>query len=204
MKNNLSHFYFFSFQPVDAVPYATSVADGASTKAAVTLKESKYVPIVPDILNSRDEDLKEKSKLVKPEVVISRQATKSSYILEAEEFLRKFRQRENINKIQPLPSKTKKLKFKIYAAPSPIVTKSKERSSYLDQAEKILKNIGVRKTSTARPAVYPKEKKEKLGQSKVKAILIDNINTKEGLKEIITKLLKQKLETLGLDTINTE
>ena len=37
------------------------------------------------------------------------------------------------------------------------------------------------------------EKKKKLGQNEIKDILIENVSTKEGLKEIIKVLLKQTL-----------
>merc|ERR1712106_675773 len=90
---------------------------------------------------------------------------KSSYIEEANKFLDQFRQGEQTKNIEPtLPKET-------YFA--------EEKNS-------------LAKTKIAKSAA--KVTIEKLDQSQIKDILIGSINSKEGLKEIIKKLLKEKLK----------
>ena len=59
-------------------------------------------------------------------------------------------------------------------------------------------NKSVVNAKSIKSDVHGKVKAEKLEQSQIKDILIENVKTKEGLKEIIKKLLKAKLESAGL------
>merc|ERR1712106_1184589 len=90
---------------------------------------------------------------------------KSSYIEEAKRFLDQFRQGHQTKNIQPASPKEKNV--------------VKEKNS-LTKAQNA--NSSAKVTT------------EKLDQSQIKDILIGSINSKEGLKEIIKKLMKEKLK----------
>ena len=161
-------------------------------------------------LDMRNQELKtemknvnERTKSVKTNPVLTFPQTKSSYILEAERFLREFRQRKPNNTSKPAVYSAPKAKIEY----SSIGKSYQGKSKYLEEAERILKNIkGGKKYPVAKTMVYEEkkaekveekkvklEKKKKLGQNEIKDILIENVSTKEGLKEIITVLLKQTL-----------
>eukprot|EP00090_Calanus_glacialis_P006240 TRINITY_DN14886_c0_g1_i1.p1 TRINITY_DN14886_c0_g1~~TRINITY_DN14886_c0_g1_i1.p1 ORF type:complete len:240 (+),score=75.35 TRINITY_DN14886_c0_g1_i1:23-721(+) len=147
-------------------------------------------------------DMKD-AKPVKTKPVSTFPKPKSSYILEAERFLREFRQRKTSKTSKPVVSSPPKAKIEYSSFGKSYEGKSK----YLEEAERILKDIHggkkypVRKTlvseekraDTLEEKKVKLEKKKKLGQNEIKDILIENIGTKEGLKEIIKVLLKQTL-----------
>merc|ERR1712106_268353 len=153
------------------------------------------------ILKSEPKSYKQETSQVRAKPVLTSLKTKSKYILEAERFLQKFRQRKPYNPVTQSVSAVKVQPYKYSAGQN-----KKEESKYLQQAEKILKNISGGKTySAAKTASYePKniykyesksyeleKENEKLDQNEIKDILIENISTKDGLKEIIKVLLQQ-------------
>ena len=147
-------------------------------------------------------DVYEMTKPVKTIPVLTFPKTKSSYILEAERFLREFRQRKTSKTSKPVVYSPPKAKIEYSSSGKSYKGKSK----YLEEAERILKNIQGGKKYPVTKSVYEEkkaekveekkvklEKKKKLGQNEIKGILIENVSTKEGLKEIIKVLLKQTL-----------
>ena len=103
---------------------------------------------------------------------------KSSYIEEAELFLSKFNEKQKLKDIGPAyPESLKE---------NNVADKSTEKD-----------NKSVINNQSTKSDVGEKLPAEKLEQSTIKDILIENVKTKEGLKEIIKKLLKAKLESEG-------
>jgi len=126
------------------------------------------------------------------------QKNKSSYLLEAERFLKEFRQRKftQSNKIHTRPKVKEDKQDYVRERFSPKTRKS----SYLERANDILKNIkDPKKSPIEKTTVLSTIKTHELDQTKVQNILIENTKTKEGLKEIIKKLLKAKLANLELN-----
>ena len=71
------------------------------------------------------------------------------------------------------------------------------RRNYLQEAEGILKDESVNsKASVSTNDILSKDSKDYLMQDDLKEILIENVKTKEGLKAIITELLKRRIENL--------
>merc|ERR1711915_594142 len=145
---------------------------------------------------------------------------KSSYILEAEMFLAKFKSKSSIKPAVRTNYKLVTTKRPIVAALKKTETRGKKTTSkYLEQAENILRNIksgnkivNRKKTDKIFERPYKlmidsnKEKlkqidnsegviKNELAEDDIKSILNENLDSKEGLKEIIKTLLKQ---TLGI------
>merc|ERR1712106_888145 len=156
-------------------------------------------------LKSEPKSYKQETSQVRAKPILTSLKTKSKYILEAERFLQKSRQRKPSNPVPQSVSAVKVQPYKYSAGQN-----KKEESKYHKQAEKILKNISggktysAAKTSSYEPKnIYKYESKsyelekenekenEKLDQNEIKDLLIDNISTKDGLKEIIKVLLQQ-------------
>ena len=71
------------------------------------------------------------------------------------------------------------------------------RRNYLQEAEGILKDESVNsKASVSTNDILSKGSKDDIMQDDLKEILIENVKTKEGLKAIITELLKRRIENL--------
>eukprot|EP00092_Neocalanus_flemingeri_P064047 GFUD01077609.1.p1 GENE.GFUD01077609.1~~GFUD01077609.1.p1 ORF type:complete len:298 (-),score=93.22 GFUD01077609.1:112-1005(-) len=216
-------------------------------KETTELKADRHLSDSQEIngLELIDEDKKQRINPVTTKPVYSYQKTKSKYLVEAEEFLREFRQRNpnqsmktNVYETQNPDSqqsivngdeensiyldetdnlwkntKPTSKKDREFIQSKPIedvhktphkddqeafVNSNEENSIYLDQTDRIWKNIKEpTKSQNTKPISNQNDKVEKVDQNEIKDILIANINTKEGLKEIIKKLLKVKLETLA-------
>jgi len=152
-------------------------------------------------LKSEPKSYKQETSQIRAKPILTSLKTKSKYILEAQRFLQTFRQRKPYKSVTQSVSAVKAQPYKYSTG-----QKKKEQSKYLQQADRILKNIqGGKKYSAAKTASYePKnidkyesksyeleKENEKLDQNEIKDILIDNISTKDGLKEIIKVLLQQ-------------
>ena len=71
------------------------------------------------------------------------------------------------------------------------------RRNYPQEAEDILKDESENsKASVSTNDILSKDSKDYLMQDDLKEILIENVKTKEGLKAIITELLKRRIENL--------
>merc|ERR1739838_806026 len=161
-------------------------------KNEIVLNETQEIEV--DIDYDRiDQYLKQRTTPVTIKPVSTYQKSKSPYLIEAEKFLREFKQRKLTKTTKPVVYEAQNQKSNNWEASR--VNTYEGRSQYLVRAENILKNMKEAKYfPIAKPAVYQQEKVEKLDQNEIKDILIENINTKDGLKEIIKKLLKAKLE----------
>merc|ERR1739838_730899 len=171
-------------------------------KNEIVLNETQEIEV--DIDYDRiDQYLKQRTTPVTIKPVSTYQKSKSPYLIEAEKFLREFKQRKLTKTTKPVVYEAQNQKSNDWEASR--VNTYEGRSQYLVRAENILKNMKEAKYfpvtkpeqtnfPVAKPAVYQQEKVEKLDQNEIKDILIENINTKDGLKEIIKKLLKAKLE----------
>ena len=71
------------------------------------------------------------------------------------------------------------------------------RRNYLQEAEGILRDKSENsKASVSTNHILSKGSKDDIMQDNLKEILIENVKTKEGLKAIITELLKRRIENL--------
>jgi len=197
-----------SYTLADSIPatkekYDTNEKIGPEEKVKVII-EDKIKPI----------------KLEEKEVFSVTDPNKSSYILEAERFLAKFKSKSSRKPAVRTNYKFETTKRPIVAALKKKETRGKKTTSkYLEQAENILRNIksgnkivNRKKTDKVFERPYKlmkdsnKEKlkqidnsegviKNELAEDDIKSILNENLDSKEGLKEIIKTLLKQ---TLGI------
>ena len=166
------------------------------------------------------EDKFKPMKLEEKKVFSVTDPIKSSYILEAERFLAKFKSKSSRKPAVRTNYKFETTKRPIVAALKKKETRGKKTTSkYLEQAENILRNIksgnkivNRKKTDKVFERPYKlmkdsnKKKLKQIGNSEgviknelaeddIKSILNENLDSKEVLKEIIKTLLKQ---TLGI------
>jgi len=139
--------------------------------------------------------------------VLSGQKTKSKYLLQAERFLKEFREKERNRPSTRITQKTPVFVPKSYQSTND--KKYKEIDKYLKEAEEILANLERRrKVPQTQPLNFNNQRKEKyeekfttqrkkqgnLDQNEVKDVLLESINTKEGLKAIIKAFFKDAIK----------
>merc|ERR1719431_489857 len=138
--------------------------------------------------------------------VLSSQKTKSKYLLEAERFLKEFREKERNRPSTQITQKTPVFKPRSYQSTG---NDCEEINKYIQEAEEILAGLERgRKFPQSKPGTFTEQRREKyqekyttqrkkqdkLDQKEIKNVLLENINTKEGLKEIIKAFFKDAIK----------
>merc|ERR1712142_1101533 len=142
--------------------------------------------------------------------VLTYQKTKSKYIQEAERFLKEFKQKKLSNNYKPATQRAPPPVFKSSSYQSAISRNNKGKSRYILEAERILENLnkGKNYSQTRLPLRLKQNKEEKdkkelsspdkkqdsLDQNEIKDVLLESVNTKEGLKAIIKAFFQQAIK----------
>jgi len=146
------------------------------------------------------------SSVPRTKSVLSSQKTKSKYILEAERFLKEFREKERYKPSTQITQKTPVFKPRSYQSTG---NNYKEINRYIQEAEDILADLERRrKFPQSKPVTFKEQREEKyqeeftrqrkkqenLDQKEIKNVLLESINTKEGLKAIIKAFFKDAIK----------
>jgi len=138
--------------------------------------------------------------------VLNSQKTKSKYLLEAERFLKEFREKERNRPSTQITQKTPVFKPRSYQSTG---NNYKEINRYIQEAEEILADLERRrKFPQSKPVTFKepriekyqekfttqRKKQENLDQKEIKNVLLESINTKEGLKAIIKAFFKDAIK----------
>merc|ERR1719244_774698 len=134
--------------------------------------------------------------------VVSSQKNKSKYLLEAERFLKEFREKERNRPSTQITQKTPVFTPRTYQSTG---NDYKEINKYIQEAEEILADLERgRKFPQSKPEqriekyqekyTTQRKKQDKLDQKEIKNVLLENINTKDGLKAIIKAFFKDAIK----------